>query len=343
MPITLDLHDLAAILMHEWSLLEPRFLHARLLEVTNGSHPQRALPAHVPLPILESNVPPGPMSKAFFLITDEPRLPPVTASSFKHTDFTSATSYSDQEIETMFWHIKSLDNGYALAHAMQVVLDSLPTTVEHLRLRTSQGYTMVTPPTAFTIMETSVLPSQKTYVCQITMNNEVGPDKAGLSQYLSGTTGFIPWVYLAFGEGDVMNLDPKLDGRVTLDLAAALLSMRGLGNETFAMEKMVDYHERALPRGGSEIPSDMVMSGRIGTNARPKQVKLAADLSERVLARVNGILEHEERACGYCGAKSPKSSCSRCRQTRYCDRHCQTMGWKYHKVWCEQDVGSGTH
>jgi MYND finger len=339
---TLDLHNLAAILLHEWSLMEPRFLHSRLQEITAGTRPQNALRSDIHLPHLGDVASSGSSQskKAYFVMDELPGTPPVTAFSFKHADFASAKSYSEQDIETMFWQIKNHNRGYALTHAMQTVLDSLPNTV-HLMLRTSQGHSLLVEPKQFAIEEFKVLPNEKVYICQATPQPVLGPTKFALHEYTTGATGPIPWVYLAFAEAELRpefrNTDPRVNGRIVLDLAAPLLAgMRGLGNETFALERMGDYHDRVIPKGGSERERP-VTSGRI--DARLADVGLMSELSKRVLGRVQAILESGETSCGYCGKASPKSSCGRCKQARFCDKRCQTLGWKYHKKWCSPEAG----
>lgn len=133
----IDLHDLSAILLHEWSLLEDRFIHSKLVEVTNGSRPTKALPEWVDLPNLTSLLLTGRPCRTYFLQDDNiPNTLPTDAFEFKHEDFTSRSQYSEKDIETMFWEIKNHDRGFVLAHAMQLVLDSLPQTT-NFRIRTS--------------------------------------------------------------------------------------------------------------------------------------------------------------------------------------------------------------
>jgi hypothetical protein len=341
---TVDLHDLSAILLHEWSLTEPRFLHSQLIEVTNGNNPQKALPSHVQLPELTKLWRRGVPVKAYFLQDEEDtEKPPVTPTSFKHADFTSVDSYSDYDFETMYWQTKNHDHGYAMASAMQLVLDALPPNV-NLRVRTSLGYSITIPPSEFSIAEIQVIPKEIAYVCRITKQPLAGPDKVQVGQFSTGERGVVPWVYLLFGGTDVASSIPELDGRVALDLAAPLLSgMRGLGKEVFAMERLEDYHNRVLPTSCSEVPADIILSGRIRTGigaARIKEDQLAKTLAKKVSARVLDVLENGTTSCGYCGARLPKSLCSRCKEARFCNKNCQTAGWKYHRKWCVPTDGA---
>src|SRR5277367_5796110 len=104
----IDLHDLATVLLHEWSLLEDRFLHSKLVEVTNGSPPTKALPEWVDLPGFTSLLLTGRPCRAYFLQDDNiPDTPPTDALDFKHQDFTSRSEFSETDIESMFWEIKN--------------------------------------------------------------------------------------------------------------------------------------------------------------------------------------------------------------------------------------------
>ena len=341
----IDLHDLAAILLHEWSLFEERFLHSKLVEVTNGSHPTKALPDHVNLPILTSLLLGGRPCRAYFLQDENiPDTPPTDAFAFKHKDYTSRTQFSETDIESMFWEIKNHDRGFVLANAMQLVLDSLPAST-NVRIRTSQGYSLVCPAQEFAIANLDVLPHRTCYIANITkLPPPAEPTQIGLSQFVTGENGDFPWVYLVFGGPGVAHSEAEFDGRVALDLASPLLAgMRGLGEECFSLEKMYDYHTKCIPRGGEEMPTDMYLSGRIGSvrqPKRPEQVQLAMELAERVKGRVTRKMSGGEKSCGYCGKNGPKFKCNRCKAALYCDGRCQTMGWKYHKRWCKQDAGS---
>jgi hypothetical protein len=343
----IDLHDLAAILLHEWSLFEERFLHSKLVEVTDGSPPTKALPDHVDLPILTSLLLSGRPCRAYFLQDENiPDTLPTDAFDFKHKDYTSITQFSEKDIESMFWEIKNHDRGFVLANAMQLVLDSLPKST-NVRIRTSQGYSLVCPAQEFAIANLDVLPHRTCYIASITkLPPPAEPTQIALSQFLTGEKGDFPWVYLIFGGPSVARSEVKLDGRVALDLASPLFAgMRGLGGEPFSLEKMYDYHTKCIPRGGEEMPTDMYLSGRLGSVGRPKrpeQVEMAKELAERVEGRVSRKLEAGEKSCGYCGKSRPKFKCNGCKIASYCDGRCQKMGWTYHKKWCKRDAAAKT-
>jgi len=343
--VELDLHDLAAVLLHEWSLFEDRFLHSKLVEVTNGTPPSRALPEWAKIPALTSLRLTGRPCRAYFVQDDNvPNNTPTDAFTFKHKDFFSRFEYSEKDIETMFWEIKNHDRGFLLAQAMQFVLDSfLPTT--KVRIRTSQGYSLTCGAREFSIANLDVLPHRTCYIAKITkLPPPADPTQVELGQCVTGEKGDIPWVYLAFGGPSVTSSEVHVDGRVALDLASPLLSgMRGLGGEVFSLEKLLDYHTKVIPIRGEEMPTQMYLSGRLGSVGppkRPEQVEMEKELAERVKVRAEKKLNGGMNSCGYCGKSEPKFRCNDCKVARYCDARCQKLGWRYHKKWCNQDATS---
>jgi hypothetical protein len=131
--------------------------------------------------------------RAYFVKDDHKKNSlPISEFDFKDKDFTSATAYSDIDIETMFWQIKHHDHGYALAHAMQIVLDTLPKEIKLLRIRTSQGYSILAKPNEFAIAEIQVLPKQPFYINQTTKPPGLKASQVSISEYVTGADGICP-------------------------------------------------------------------------------------------------------------------------------------------------------
>jgi hypothetical protein len=340
--VTIDLHDLAAILLFEYSLLEDRFKHARLREINDRSKPRSALPSHIVLPELDSLPYATPVNAYFLDETSDENAPLIELQSFMHPEFTNNTStpgpLSDAELEMIYWRCKHHDRGYTLAHAMQLVLDNLPSPAK-VRMRTSQGHNITIPATAFVIAEVPILSHSTTYICKITNMPHLGPTNVNLAQYLTGSDGSFQWVYIVFGNEEVGNIDLDKDGRVALDLVAPMLGMRGLGGEIFAMERLEDYHSKLLPFAADEC-GELVLSSRIvpGSSGRQVEDSRAIELSKRVLTRLGKVMHGEDGHCSYCGKRSSQSQCSGCRKVKYCDKGCQSKAWKYHKRWCKIDA-----
>ena len=338
---TVDLHDLATILLRERLLSEPRFKHSHLKEINDGSAPRTLLP-HTLLPVLD-DLPKNIPHLAFFLVENPNEIPGIPERTA--VTRTGGNYYvTDLELEMYFWSIRHHDSGYTLAHAMQLVLDALPSTMK-LCIRTSRGHFLTLPVSSFSIVEVPVRALTNTYICNMkprerpeSDNNDDGHKSVNLAQHTTGGTGFFPWVYMLF-QGDGVGIAEQQQQRlqVVLDLVSPMLFFRGLGGEIFSMERVKEYHAELLPQGALE-GRDIKHSERImfpPNEARENSE--AAQLSERVLARFLKIMEGEA-FCAYCGKEMAKSVCTGCRKTRYCDKKCQKRGWKYHKTWCKIDA-----
>lgn len=225
---TLDLHDLATILLRERLLSEPRFKHSHLKEINDGSAPRMLLP-DTSLPVL-NNLPKNIPHLAFFLVENDSEIPKIPESTgVKRTG--GNYDASELELEMYFWGIRHHNSGYAMVHAMQLVLDALPTTTK-LRIRTSRGHVLTVPISSFSIVELPIMALTNTYICN--MKPREKPESDGhtsviLTQHTTGGSGSFPWVYMLFGGDGVANAEQQ----VVLDLVSPMLFFRGLGGEIF--------------------------------------------------------------------------------------------------------------
>ena len=335
---TIDLHDLATILLRERLLSEPRFQHSHLREINDGSAPRIMIPPDTPLPFLD-DLPKDTPYLAFFLVenaSEIPKIPEPIGVTRSGGDY----DVSEMELEMYFWGIRHHNSGYTLAHAMQLVLDTLPATTK-LRIRTSQGLFFTVPASSFSIIELPVKALTNTYICNMKPLESDGCTRFSLTQHITGGNEPFPWVYMLFqvGGDDVANAEQQ-SLQVALDLVSPMLCFRGLGGETFSMECLEEYHTKLLSQGALE-GRPFKHSKRIGfCSSDVPEDSEAPQLSERVLTRLSKIMEGET-FCAYCGKEMAKSLCTVCRKTRYCDKKCQTKGWKYHKTWCKIDARSG--
>jgi hypothetical protein len=337
---TVDLHDLATILLRERLLSEPRFKHSHLREINDGSAPRTLLP-DISLPVLD-DLPKNIPHVAFFLVenpSETPKIPESTAVTRTGGDY----DVSELELEMYFWAIRHHNSGYALVHAMQLVLDALPANMK-LRIRTSRGHVLTVPVSSFSIVELPIMALTNTYICNMkprekseTHSESEGHTILILAQHTTGGNGSFPWVYMLFGGDGVANAEQQ-GLQVVLDLVSPMLFFRGLGGEIFSMERMEEYHTKLLSQGALE-GRPFKHSDRMGF--RPGEVQEdneAVQLSERVLTRISKIMEGET-FCAYCGKEMAKSLCTVCRKALYCEKKCQAKGWKYHKTWCKIDAG----
>jgi len=119
---TVDLHDLATILLRERLLSEPRFKHSHLREINDGSAPRTIL-AHTPLPVLD-DLPKNIPHLAFFLVENASEIPKIPEPA-EVTPTGGNYVASEMELEMYFWGVRHHNSGYTLVHAMQLVLDAL--------------------------------------------------------------------------------------------------------------------------------------------------------------------------------------------------------------------------
>lgn len=331
--LTLDLHDIATILLRERQLTEPWFKHSQLLEVCNGGQKASRLPdaaqitwTKLPRPKL------GYLLKEPVVVADD--APATEPQNFLHPEY-QGDSLDQQTLDTIFWHIKHHNSGYILPHALQLVLDALPESTT-LRVRTSSKHSVTCNARSHAVAEINILPNSKSYICNIRPRPELGTSIAEMKQYHygDGALGTAPWVYLVFGDSKDATGDVYTDRRVAVDLVAPLIGLRGLGNEPFVMERIGTYHQDVLSNAVGESEK-YELSARIYMEEN-EDTNTSVEIAMRVLSRLQKITRDEEGFCAYCGKENPNPSCSKCLgKTRYCDSICQKMGWKYHKSWCK--------
>ncbi|KLO16741.1 hypothetical protein SCHPADRAFT_822765 [Schizopora paradoxa] len=347
---TFDLHDLAAIVLRERQQSVDPFKRARVVEICEGDTTATCLPPHAQTMWTSMK---APHKTAYFLKTeadldDAANLQgPLEVADFFDPEMKLSPGHApltDKEKEMVYWKIRHHDGGILICEALQQVLDALPEDRTRLRIRTSQGLEIPQSPIdAFGIGNVAVIPRESTYICDYQHIKPLST-QVGMNQYLSGHTSEPqPVVYLLFGDSSI-----PAGGLVALDLASPSLGMRGLGGESFALERVVDYHKRVLPNGGkrvidyddsrSEEYDGFFLTDRIRNFSRPELEPIVNDLAERVIRRLSRIARGEETFCAYCGKVDAKDRCSKCKTSMYCGRACQTSAWKYHKKWCVLDA-----
>jgi hypothetical protein len=101
----------------------------------------------------------------FFLVENTSEIPKIPELSVV-TRTGGNYDLSELELEMYFWDIRHHDSGYKLAHAMQLVLDALPSNMK-LRIRTSQGHFLTVPASSFSIVEVPIMALKNTYICNM--------------------------------------------------------------------------------------------------------------------------------------------------------------------------------
>lgn len=332
---TIDLHDLAAIFMHERMLASPRFSKANLVEINDGSAAVQT-PGHTQSAWTRLSAQAHRKRIGYFLTSSAA----ADASTVTPETFISAQGLikppgfhdlSPKEVETAFWRCRNFDSGYHLVYAMQTLLDSLPEST-NLRLRTKDPkYSITCSAKDFVITEVTTFAKEFTFISHITPAPELGPTKFGMEQHSTGgDDGTLPWVYLLFGQPTSPNVDE--DTRIVLDLASCQLGFRGPGGEIFSMERIETYHGKTLARAANELDPMPTLSGRLQISV-PEDKEVCERLARTVRERLRQVLVEGARFCAYCGAKEPTLKCSKCSEY-FCSAEHQRRGWPFSKSYC---------
>jgi hypothetical protein len=238
-----------------------------------------------------------------------------------------------------FWSIRYHNSGYTLVRAMQLVLDVRPVTTK-LRVRTSQGHILIVRVNAFSIVEVPVTAFTITYTCNLKLGERSESDcitRYDMTQHTTGEGGPFLWVYILFRGDGAANTEQQ-DLRVVLDLVSPMLYFRGLGGEIFSVECLNEYHTKLLSRGALEG----------GPFKRTSRIGFVPILCERILKlsqcqRESSPAFRKSRAGTRfyvrIAGRRWRNRCAQCvGRVRYCEKKCQTKGWKYHKTWCKIDA-----
>lgn len=159
---------------------------------------------------------------------------------------------------------------------------------------------------------------------------DLGPTKSNMARYFSGFMQPMPWIYLSLDQNQAT--DPERSTRVAFDLAVQQIGGRGGAHELFALERIIDYHERVLPRYAQEY-GELILFQTVMLSP-PDIRKQGDDLVRTVLERLKTIASGDDNFCRHCGKDGVETRCSTCKKARFCQEG-HVMGWKYHKVWCK--------
>lgn len=339
----LDLHDLVGILLHEYQQTEIRFRHSKLLEVADGTKFPSCLPTKELKPWAEM----GGRKVGYFLL-DPQEIPPrntplVEPNEFLHPSFVSPRLLDTEDVETIYWRVRLAlaNNTGGLLYALQCILRAFTASVT-LRVRTSQGHSLICPAHAFKIKGSVIIYKEGLHIGHIKSyidDSWLKPHRRiDVKHYQYNELHLDDeWLYMVFeSEGSREN-------NVVLDLASLVIGSRGLGGEIFTLEKEETYQEKVLPKV-VEICDDSDEEDHTYDRIDPPPAMddslIAQDtlVINRVLRRLNRICQGVEVFCAYCGRPQAPSRCSKCAVARYCGKACQKKAWKFHKVWCKVDA-----
>ncbi|KAI0735370.1 hypothetical protein C8Q76DRAFT_712030 [Earliella scabrosa] len=327
----LDVHDLAAIILHEHARTETLLPNARLMEINRGTTDLVTLPSHILPPDWHIAPTMGQKRVAYIVKTDSTAAQRTTIETFasptgvKTPDGREPTR---RELEDAFWRCKTYNAGYVLGYVAQRVFDSLPATAK-LRARTSAKHEVVCKPSDVAVAEIDIVPKEACVIVDYEPRPDLGQLRVNMSQHMSGFGGSMPWVFLLIGvpQSEDMESDP----RVVFDLVTSQIGGRGGGGEVFSLERAFDYHRKVLPKVAHELEK-YVLSGKLRLSEDTLRAHGDA-LVELVMGRLRKIASGQDTFCRYCGKDEVTARCSKCKRANFC-ADCHVLGWKYHKVWC---------
>ncbi|KAI0361829.1 hypothetical protein OH77DRAFT_467050 [Trametes cingulata] len=327
-----DVHDLAAIILHEHALSESLFSDVQLLEVNRGDAPLATFPEDFLHPSWHDMRADYTRKRVAYILSRDPSVPQrTTVDSFaspRGVKTSNGRELTRRELEDVFWRCKTYDSGYVLAYVAQRVLDSLPPTAT-LRARTSSTHEVLCKPSQVTVAEIDIRAKEACLILVKEPRPDLGPSKVDMEQHLSGFTDSLPWPFLLIGEAVSTHMES--DPRVVLDLALPQMGGRGGGAEPFALERAIVYHEKVLAKVADEFER-YTLSGKLRI-AQESLRRRGDTLVEAVLGRLAKIAAGQDHFCRYCGKDGVETRCSKCKRAHFCSS-CQAPGWKYHKVWC---------
>ena len=327
--LQVDVHDLAAIILDCHYHLETTFAGYQLVEVNRGTTPLQSLPECV-LPREWHIVRHDRLS---YILKKEPNAPsPITLETFAHPNGVKTPSgepLTRKELEDIFRRCKCYNSGSVLVYIAQQVLSALPASTQ-LVARTSQGHTLTFAPHQTAVAEILVEPRSACLHIQYADRPDLGPTKIDMQQQLSGFDGGINWPWLLLGAGTSPDLDT--DTRVALDLGVAQLGARGLGGEPFALERSGDHYDRVLIPRARDLGAEMRMS-TLQCLSPADICAYGEAVKALVLERLAKVVAGDDHFCRYCGKEGVDLRCSQCKKAYFC-AECQSLGWKYHKRWC---------
>ena len=331
---SLDIHDLAPIILDCHARLEDTFSKVQLTEILADSASLQTLPSHVlPPEWLDAKAhSPNQKRLTYILRQDSSRTEPVTIDNFAHPDgikLSQGLELNRRTLENAFWRCKTFNTGWLIAYVAQTVVRSLPRTAR-LRARTASGYEMTCSPSEVMPMEMEVLPHQACCMAIYEPCLDIEPAKVDMTHHFSGFLQPMPWIYLCFGRDT--STDPEHSTRVAMDLTVQQIGGRGSAHELFALERISEYHEKVLPRYAQEY-GELILSDTVALSL-PAICKQGDDVVRMVLKRLAKVVNGDVNFCKYCGRDGVAKRCSTCKEARFCEE-CHVLGWKYHKVWCK--------
>ncbi|KAJ7073479.1 hypothetical protein B0H15DRAFT_917544 [Mycena belliarum] len=317
----LDLYAIALLLNYERASTEPRFRHAKLIDIATTSDSESSSRVGPVREIVRSQQwvsRTGPKDGFVFeklssAPRDEPDLP---ANMLPSPIPDGLKSLTPKNLETIFWQARGHDGCYKSVTLLQHFFDLYPPDMP-LRVRTSAGADYLTSASTRVILELKLLKPKLMTIAHV----------VGSRTYITGAADTMMHAVAGFAESQ--------DGNVAtiLDLASLQFGDAGRGvggRSTFALESLDAFYDRVETIAVWADTDNARTSARIGPCSDDAWLKQVA---RRAKARWDTRDTHAW--CGHCGGPGAElKKCSLCREEAYCNGAHQAAAWPYHKRFC---------
>lgn len=318
----LDLYDLALLLTYERYTVEPRFRHAKLVDIAAGHNSFDSI--SVPLEAAEWHNLEKLDSRAGLVFESTDVLEPserdlpanMVVPSMVHN--ARIGNLSPTELETIFFQARTHDSCFASLSLLQYLFGLYPDS-QPLRVRTDTGMQFTTVAESRHTAKFRLHAPKRMFMCFVASTT------GGTSGYFTGEMATMPHISMVFAPREPADARDSV-----LDLSSLQFGDvgRGLGGSSlFVLEALDDYVARM--RLLAERVEEPVFGGAIAF--QPQHAWLEA-VARRVKARYDR--RDAERWCGHCGAPGELMACATCKEARYCGTAHQLAAWPFHKHYC---------
>ncbi|KAJ7058723.1 hypothetical protein C8F01DRAFT_1147017 [Mycena amicta] len=320
----LDLYDIALLLNFERATTEPRFRHAKLVDIASASTPFETIQIRDP-PTWDTTQ--RKHKDGFVFETVEPRsakaraLPDLPTTMLCTPIPANLRDLTSKRLETIFWQARNHDTCYQCIRLLQHFFELFPTDVP-VRVRTAKGKEFTTPAFAREILKLTLeAPERLTLSCFLPK----GPF------YTHGESPTMKHGVLSFRSPDDEDNDSD---SVVLDLSSLQFGDAGRGTGgTFVLEEHDVFMARLGAGRGIATGYTLDMRAHLVQIREEAEDRWLIEVAKRAKARWDK--RGSEIWCGHCGAPNPAlKRCAACHEIGYCNAEHQKAAWVYHKKWC---------
>ncbi|KAJ3089435.1 hypothetical protein HK102_006421 [Quaeritorhiza haematococci] len=349
-PTPIDIHLIAAALVHERQSLDPKFQAFRLAEVIHGNFdlPPTSPPQLRRLWSQDDRL----KRKKLFLVLHElfDKSPyhqqPVTPKTFpSDADGTVSvdlvpTKLSLTELEDLFYRVRNHDSCNEMLKALEILLERFDEQQVFVA-KTARGDQVEFTKSEVTYMSFSVVPKEATLMWT---SKQLESSKGMSKSHVKAVSTFYETGVIVPDDGchhvvAMLGKPPSNSGhedkRIVLDLTGLQYGTRGYGGELFFCDNTQEYTETL----GADLVDGKLCRGVADFKGPPRE--RAEELAVKVLDRICRMIVAGKEGtaavgmiCEYCGGPGMRR-CGKCKASFFCDGDCQKSGWKRHKKWCK--------